>query len=65
MFVTEGKGAEVLLAFQRFLEGRGINSTQIQEVCCDMSPSFIAGIEKYFPKAHITFDKIPCQENGQ
>lgn len=58
MFATEGKGAEVLLAFQRFLEGRGIDSTQIQEVCCDMSPSFIAGIEKYFPKAHITFDKF-------
>lgn len=28
------------------------------EVYCDMSPSFIAGVEKYFPKANITFDKF-------
>lgn len=58
MFATEGKGAEVLQVLQRFLEQKKIDSSQIQEFCCDMSPSFITGIEKHFPEAHITFDKF-------
>ncbi|WHX48530.1 transposase [Paenibacillus woosongensis] len=38
--------------------GEGLISNQIQEVCCHMSPAFIRGIETFFPKAEITFDKF-------
>lgn len=58
MFATEGKGADVLQVLQSFLEKKSIDPSHIQEFCCDMSPAFIAGIEKHFPKAHITFDKF-------
>ncbi|WP_408634782.1 transposase [Paenibacillus zanthoxyli] len=30
----------------------------MEEVCCDMSLTFIRGIEEYFPEAEITFDKF-------
>lgn len=30
----------------------------IKEMCCDMSPAFISGIEKHFPNAELTFDKF-------
>jgi transposase len=58
LFATEGKDSEVLNAFKSFLEGRQISPEQITEVCCDMSPAFIAGVEKHFPQANITFDKF-------
>ena len=58
MFATEGKGTEVLKVLQTFLEANKIDPSQIKEFCCDMSPAFIAGIEKHFPQAHITFDKF-------
>ena len=30
----------------------------IEEMCCDMSPAFISGVEKQFPEAQLTFDKF-------
>jgi len=58
LFATEGKGADGLHTFKDFLETKGIKANQIKEVCSDMSPSFISGIETFFPEAHITFDKF-------
>ncbi|TRM11459.1 ISL3 family transposase [Lentibacillus cibarius] len=58
LFATTGKGAEVLQDFCQFLDSKGASKSQIEEVCCDMSPSFISGIEENFPKAAITFDKF-------
>lgn len=58
MFATEGKGSDVISTLLNFLEEKQINTNQIKEFCCDMSPAFISGIEKYFPNACITFDKF-------
>ncbi|MFT9497985.1 ISL3 family transposase, partial [Anaerosolibacter sp.] len=58
IFVTIGKGADVLKEFCLFLDSKGVPHSQIKEFCCDMSPSFIAGIETNFPEASITFDKF-------
>ncbi|MBI5955672.1 MAG: transposase, partial [Chloroflexi bacterium] len=30
----------------------------ITQVCCDMSPAFIAGVEEHLPEASITFDRF-------
>lgn len=58
IFATVGKDADVLHDFCLFLDSKGVEPSQIQEVCCDMSPSFISGIETNFPNASITFDKF-------
>lgn len=58
IFATVGKGSEVLQDLCLFLDSKGVPRSQIQEICCDMSPSFISGIEANFPKASITFDKF-------
>lgn len=58
IFATVGKDAEVLQEFGLFLDSKGVEHSQIKEVCCDMSPSFISGIETNFPNASITFDKF-------
>jgi transposase len=58
MFATEGKGSQVVKAFSGFFQEKKINPENIREVCSDMSPAFIKGVETEFPKAHITFDKF-------
>jgi transposase len=58
LFATEGKGMDTLGRFKELLSTKGAYAEQIEEVCCDMSPAFIRGIEDYFPKAEITFDKF-------
>jgi transposase len=55
---TEGKDAAVVEAFTRDLERHGGKAEQIQEVCCDMSPAFIKGVEEKLERAAITFDKF-------
>jgi len=58
LFVTEGKDAGTLNAFSEDLCQHNGAPSQIQEVCCDMSPAFITGAEATFPQAPLTFDKF-------
>jgi len=58
LFATEGKDASTLQRFKADLEAHHGDASQIQEICCDMSPAFISGVEKHFPEAHLTFDKF-------
>lgn len=58
LFATEGKGMETLDAFRDMLAEKGIDAAQMEEVCCDMSPAYIRGIQDFFPQAQITFDKF-------
>lgn len=58
IFATEGKGAPTVAAFKEDLESHKGQADNVQEICCDMSPAFINGIEATFPEAQITFDKF-------
>ncbi len=58
LYATEGKGAEVIESFAQDLEAHGGDRSNIEEVCCDMSPAFISGVKQYLPEAQLTFDKF-------
>jgi len=58
LFVTEGKDASTLERFKTDLEEHQGNPSHINDICCDMSPAFINGVEKHFPEAQLTFDKF-------
>jgi transposase len=58
LFATAGKDAGTIDAFTADLLQHKGHPSQIQEVCCDMSPAFISGVEEKFPQAPITFDKF-------
>lgn len=58
IFATEGKDASVVAAFKRDLQFHKGRPENVHEVCCDMSPAFIAGVEEFFPAAQLTFDKF-------
>ena len=58
LFATDGKDASTVDRFKADLIAHGGDPDAIEEMCCDMSPAFISGVEKQFPEAHITFDKF-------
>jgi Transposase and inactivated derivatives len=58
LFATEGKGKDTLAHVKQQLLSKGVDAVKIQEICCDMSVTFIRGIEEQFPAAEITFDKF-------
>jgi hypothetical protein len=57
LFVTEGKGAATVGRFVRDFKRRGGDPKQIEQVCMDMSPAFISGVEAKLPHAAVTFDR--------
>lgn len=60
--VVEGKSKESVAKIRSYLESKGCPSTQIEELCMDMSPSFIAGAKEEFPNASITFDRFHVKQ---
>lgn len=58
LYVTEGKDASTIDRFKQDLLNHDGAPENITEICCDMSPAFISGVEKEFPAAHVTFDKF-------
>jgi transposase len=58
LFATEGKDASTVKRFKQDLTDHNGAPEAIEEMCSDMSPSFISGVENCFPNAYLTFDKF-------
>jgi transposase len=58
LFATEGKDASTVKRFKQDLTDHNGDPKAIEEMCSDMSPAFITGVENYFPNAYLTFDKF-------
>ena len=56
LFVAEGREAAAVEQAKVFLEERGLPSSQIREVCADMSPAYAKGIREQFGQARLVFD---------
>lgn len=44
--------------FKKDLESPKGDAKAIAEICCDMAPAFISGVETHFPNTQMTFDKF-------
>ncbi len=58
LFGTVGRDGDTLAAFVEELKAHGGEARQIQDVCSDLSPAFIKGIQKHLPEAETTFDRF-------
>lgn len=58
IFVSEGKDHKTVKNFVDDIKKHNGDPSNIVDVSCDMSPAFIKGVNKYLPKAMITFDKF-------
>jgi transposase len=56
IFATPGRDADTVGALAKDLQRHRGDPAKIQEVACDMSKAYIAGIGKHLPNAKITFD---------
>ena len=56
IFATPGKGKECLKRFSKHLRKHGGNPSNIAEVVCDMSRSFLSGVQENFVNATTTVD---------
>ncbi len=56
--VTEGKDKATVKAVKDHLESKGLDIKQVKHASMDMSPSFISGVNEYFPEAEIHFDRF-------
>ena len=57
VFVTQGRDANTISEFVKFLDEHNGDAEQISCVSIDMSKAFIKGVTEQLPKARITFDK--------
>ncbi|GBE30692.1 transposase [bacterium BMS3Bbin04] len=55
---TSGKDQSTVSAFANDFVAHGGDPEAVTDVCCDMSPAFIAGVENDLPEAKITFDRF-------
>jgi len=58
MLGTEGRDGETVRRFCDDFSAHKGDPERIRQVCCDMSPAFIAGVEGNLPEASITFDRF-------
>jgi len=58
IYLTEGKDAATISRFKSDFSGHFGIPANISQFCCDMSPTFIRGIEDNFPDSDITYDKF-------
>jgi transposase len=58
LFATPGKDSSTVKRFKEDLIKHGGSEENIKQICCDMSPAFIKGVEEQFPEAELTFDKF-------
>jgi transposase len=56
--VQPGKDSETITGFVEQLELKGGDRKQIEQVCIDMSPAYVAGTLDMFQNSQITFDKF-------
>ena len=58
LFAVPGKGKACIKAAADDLRKHGGDPKAITTVACDMSAAFTAGIEKYLPRATLTYDRF-------
>jgi transposase len=58
LFSSKGKGSGNIKEAVDYLESKAVKVKKIDQVCIDMSPSFISGCNQHLPNASITFDKF-------
>lgn len=54
---TVGKGAETITTIANYLQQKGSEKHKVTQVCIDLSPSFISGVQSEFKNAAIVFDR--------
>ena len=58
LFATPGKDSSTIAAFAEDFQAHNGDPDKVRDVCCDLSPAFIKGVETHLANADITFDRF-------
>ena len=58
LYGAEGRDQGAVHAFAEDLSAHGGRPDQVKQVCCDMWPAYITGVEISLPNAEITYDRF-------
>lgn len=58
LHAVAGKDADTITQIKDYLETKGCQKEQIEQVSIDLSPAFIQGASNNFPNASLTFDRF-------
>jgi transposase len=62
VFATKGKDAKTIEKIADYLDEKGSPRERIEQVCIDLSPSFISGTMSQFKNASIVFDRFHVKQ---
>jgi len=62
IYADEGRGAKNVEAFSHALIEKGGDCEKIKQIACDMSASYMSGIDMCFPEATVTIDKFHVKQ---
>jgi transposase len=57
VYVSDGRKSDSVHQFADFLEQKGIDTSQIKQVCTDMWPAYLKGLRERFPQTTLVFDR--------
>ncbi len=57
IYVADGRESGTVGEFAGHIEANGLNPKEITQVCADMWPAYLSGVEKNLPGASITYDR--------
>jgi len=58
LFATPDTGSDTIAAFSEDLQAHRGRPEEIETMCCDLSPAFIAGVKAFFSQAKLVFDRF-------
>lgn len=57
IYVADGRESGTVDEFAEHIKAKGLDPDQITDVCADMWPAYLSGVEKNLPEASVTYDR--------
>ena len=57
IYVADGRESKTVDEFAGHIESKGLAPEKITQVCADMWPAYLSGVEKNLPDASVTYDR--------
>lgn len=58
IYMCEGRESDTIARFIAHLEARSGDRASLEWACIDMSPAYIAGMERHLPRVKVVYDKF-------
>ncbi|HEX9861059.1 MAG TPA: ISL3 family transposase [Nitrospirota bacterium] len=57
IYVADGRESKTVDEFAGHIKNKGLDPSQVTDVCTDMWPAYLSGVERNLPEATVTYDR--------